>query len=160
MNTQSRLPHHEFASLPDARLRCASVLSSPQGSRQRSPQRSAHPWRLLLLSGLALGLVACATPPMPTDQIAVTTAAIAHAEAAGAQALAPSEMSMARDKLRRANLAVVARAPDEARRLAQQAQVDALVAEAKAESLKAQKAAAEVQAASQALREEMGRKAP
>jgi hypothetical protein len=97
---------------------------------------------------------------MPTDQIAVTTAAIAHAEAAGGQALAPAEMGLARDKLRRAHLAVAAQAPTEARRLAQQAQLDALLAEAKAESSKAQKAADEVLAASRALREEMGRKAP
>ncbi len=115
---------------------------------------------LVMLSSLALGLGGCATPPMPTDQIAVTTAAIAHAEAAGGQSLAPAEMGMARDKLRRANLAVTANAPTEARRLAQQAQVDALLAEAKTESSKAQKAADEVAAASRALREEMGRKAP
>lgn len=115
---------------------------------------------LVLLSALTLGLGACATAPMPTDQIAVTAAAIAHAEAAGGQALAPAEMGMARDKLRRANLAVAARAPEQALRLAQQAQVDALLAEAKAESSKSQKAADEVQAASRALREEMGRKAP
>lgn len=115
---------------------------------------------LVLLSALTLGLGACATPPMPTDQIAVTTAAIAQAEAAGGQALAPAEMGMARDKLRRANLAVAAQAPDQARRLAQQAQLDALLAQAKAESSKSQKAADEVQAASRALREEMGRKVP
>ena len=108
----------------------------------------------------SLGLGACASPPMPTDQIAVTTAAIAHAEAAGGQEKAPAEMGLARDKLRRANLAVAAREPAQARQLAQQAQLDALVAEAKAESLKARTAALEVQAASQALREEMGRKTP
>ncbi len=130
------------------------------------PQRTVKlpavkfPFSLALLSALAIGLGACASAPMPTDQIAVTAAAIAHAEAAGAEALAPTEMGMARDKLRRANLALAAKSPEEARRLAQQAQVDALLAEAKAESMKAQKAAAEVQAASQALREEMGRKAP
>ncbi len=115
---------------------------------------------LVLLSALAFGLGACASPPMPTDQIAVSAAAIAHAEAAGGQTLAPAEMGMARDKMRRANLAVAAQTPTEARRLAQQAQLDALLAEAKAESAKAQKAADEVQAASRALREEMGRKAP
>ena len=115
---------------------------------------------LVLLSTLSLGLGACASSPMPTDQIAVTTAAIAHAEAAGGQALASAEMGMARDKLRLANLAVAAREPVQARRLAQQAQVDALLAEAKAESSKSQKAADEVQSASRALREEMARKAP
>ena len=115
---------------------------------------------LVLLSALTLGLGGCATAPMPTEQIAVTTAAIANAEAAGGQAVAAAELDMARDKLRRANLAVAAREPDQARRLAQQAQVDALLAQAKAESSKSQKAADEVQAASRALREEMARKVP
>ena len=106
---------------------------------------------LVLLAALTLGLGACAAAPMPTEQIAVTMAAIGHAEAAGGQELAPTEMGMARDKLRLANRAVAAREPDQARRLAQQAQMDALLAEAKAQSSRSQKAADEVQAASRAL---------
>lgn len=43
-------------------------------------------WGLVLLSALTVALGACASAPMPTDQIAVTTAAIAHAEAAEVQA--------------------------------------------------------------------------
>ena len=133
-----------------------AVASSLRGAWLHHPLARAA--ALVLVSVLSLGLGACASAPMPTDQIAVTTAAIAHAEAAGGQEKAPAEMSLARDKLRRANLAVAAREPAQARQLAQQAQLDALVAEAKAESLKARTAALEVQAASRALREEMGRK--
>jgi hypothetical protein len=132
--------------------------ASPPIGGLHSPLQQAL--ALVLVCALTVGLGACASAPMPTDQIAVTTAAIAHAEAAGGATLAASEMGLARDKLRRANLAVAAKAPIEASRLAQQAHVDALLAEAKAESSKAQKAADEVQAASRALREEMGRKAP
>lgn len=109
---------------------------------------------------LTLAVAACASTPPPTEQLAVATAAVTHAGAAGAQALAPTEMDAARDKLRRANLAMATQDHGLARQLAQQAQVDALLAEAKAESLRARKAADEVQAASRALREEMGRKAP
>jgi Domain of unknown function (DUF4398) len=114
----------------------------------------------LAVTVITLAVAACASTPPPTDQLALATAAVAHANAAGAQTLAPAEMDMARDKLRRANLAVTAEDFGRARQLAQQAQVDALLAEAKAEAARARKAADEVQAASRALREEMGRKAP
>ncbi len=97
---------------------------------------------------------------MPTEQMAVTIAAVASAEAAGGTAPAAAEMGLARDKLRRANLAIAAGEPEQARRLARQAQLDAQVAQAKAESAKALAAAQEVQAASQALREELNRSKP
>lgn len=114
----------------------------------------------LLLWTAAVSLAACAAVPAPVEELAVAEAAVAHAAAAGAQELAPSELGMARDKLSRAKLMVNAQEPQQARRLAQQAQLDALVAEAKTESAKARRAADEVSAASRALREEMGRKTP
>jgi hypothetical protein len=124
---------------------------------RNAAQRAASSLGLVL----ALSLAGCATPsPAPTEQLAVTTATVAHAAAAGAQELAPAELEMARDKLRRAHLAVAAREPGQALRLAQQAQVDAQLAESKSDAIKARKAADEVQAASRALREEMGRKVP
>lgn len=105
-------------------------------------------------------VAACASTPQPTEQLAVATAAVANAAAVGAQELSPAEMGMARDKLRRANLAMASEDNEQARRLAQQAQLDAQVAAAKANAAKARKAAEEVQAASRALSEEMKRKAP
>ena len=129
------------------------------------PSIASHTPMLPLLKRLSVwaavvSLAACAAVPAPVEELAVAEAAVAHAAAAGAQELAPSEMGMARDKLNRAKLMVNAQDPQQARRLAQQAQLDALVAEAKAESAKARRAADEVSAASRALREEMGRKAP
>ncbi|MDO9093750.1 MAG: DUF4398 domain-containing protein [Rubrivivax sp.] len=109
---------------------------------------------------ITVGVAACASVPPPSEQIAVTTAAVANAAAVGAQELAPAELGLARDKLRRANLAMASQDHLQADRLAQQAQLDAQVAAAKANSAKARKAAEEVQAASRALREEMNRKAP
>ena len=102
--------------------------------------------------------VACASVPPPTDDVAVSTAAVAHAVGAGAPALAPEEMRNAREKLERANAAMTAKDYTGARLFAQQAQVDAQLAESRAESAKARKAADEVQEASRALREEMARK--
>lgn len=113
-----------------------------------------------VLAATVLTFGACATTPVPTEQLAVTTAAVAHAVSAGGQELAPNEMGAARDKLVRAHLAVAAKDNGQALRLAQQAQVDAQLAESKAEALKARKAQAELLEAARVLREEMGRKVP
>jgi len=114
--------------------------------------------RLALIGAASILLAACASTPPPTAQVAVSTAAVAHATAAGAPALAPMEMRSARDKLDRANAAMASKDYDRALTLAQEAQVDAQLAEAKAESNKAGKAAAELQEASRVLSEEMARK--
>jgi len=107
-----------------------------------------------------LGLAACASLPPPTAQLAVSTAAVAHAAAAGGQTAPTPELALARDKLQRANRALADKDHLAAGRLAQQAQVDALVAESRAETAKARLAAQEVQAAGQALADELARKKP
>jgi hypothetical protein len=109
----------------------------------------------LVLAGLALA--GCASTPVPTTQLALSEAAVAHAAAAGSTELAPAEMAIARDKMNRANQAVAGKDNASALTLAQQAQVDAQLAEAKAESVKAGKSAVALQEAGRALREEMAR---
>ena len=121
----------------------------------RSPRASAA---LLVATLLALG--ACASAPVPTEQLAVTTAAVAQAASVGGQELAPTEMAAARDKLMRAQMAVAAKDNEQALRLAQQAQADAQLAAIKAEGAKARKAQAELDEAARVLREEMARKKP
>jgi len=111
------------------------------------------------LSGL-LALAACATTEPPTDQVAVTNAALAHAVAAGSVEFAPTEIALARDKMVRANAAMVAKDYDGARALAQQAQLDAQLAEAKTQAIKARSSAKAVQEDAQVLREEISRKQP
>jgi len=117
-----------------------------------------------ILAGLAalgvLALGACASLPPPTAQLAVSAAAVAHANAAAGQTAPQPELALARDKLRRANQALADKDNLAAGRLAQQAQLDALVAESRGETVKARLAAQEVQAASQALADEMARKKP
>lgn len=138
-------------------------MNSNKLRNRTTPNAAVQPRSLssaLLVIALTAGVTACATTPPPTEQIAVSTAAVSHAAAAGSGTGAPNELAMARDKLRRANAAVVAQDNDLALRLAQQAQVDALVAEATTEAGKARKSAQEVQEASRALREEMNRKTP
>ncbi len=127
----------------------------------QTKQRGA---RRHILAGLgAAGLLtlgACASVPPPTAQLAVSTAALAHATAAAGQGQAQPELALARDKLRRANQALAEKDNLAAGRLAQEAQVDALVAESRGETAKAQQAAQEVQAASRALTDELARKKP
>lgn len=121
---------------------------------------SKHPWyRAMVWAGCATVFVAgCASIPAPTEQIAVSKAAVANAVNAGAPELAPLEMKTARDKLDRANLALVANDNDRARQLAEQAEVDAKLAEVTAHSVKAQKAAAVSSEDTRVLREELNRK--
>jgi len=105
-----------------------------------------------------LALAACASLPPPTSELAVSTAAVAHAAGAGAMEASPVDMTNARDKLARANKAMVDKDYKLALSLSNEAQADARLAEAKANAARAAKAAAAVQADSDALREELARK--
>jgi hypothetical protein len=80
--------------------------------------------------------------------------------AAGSVELAPVEMTMAREKMVRANQAMAAKDYPTALTLSQQAQLDAQLAEAKTESAKAGKSVVALEEASRALREEMARQKP
>jgi len=106
----------------------------------------------------AILIAACASTPPPTDQLAVSTAAVASAVGAGGSQFAAADLKTARDKLDRANVAMTAKDYELARSLAQEAQVDARLAEARANSAKAQKAADELEEGRRVLREEMDRK--
>jgi hypothetical protein len=112
----------------------------------------------ITVSVVALLLGACASTPPPTAQLAVANSALTHAVGAGAVELAPAEMAMARDKMSRANQAMLVKDHDTALAMAEQAQLDAQLAEAKTEAIKAKKSAVAIQESSRALREEMARK--
>jgi hypothetical protein len=96
----------------------------------------------------------CATTPVPNEKIAVAKASLQHAEQSGAPELAPVEMSEARDKLARAEKAAADRDALPATQLAEQANLDAQLAEATAQQKKSRKAATEFDASMQALRQE------
>lgn len=115
---------------------------------------------LVSIAGASMFIVACASTPPPTAELAVSEAALAHAVSAGGAEGAPAEMAAARDKMQRATVAMIAKDYDSARSLAQQAQVDAQLAEARARSAKARKAASELKEDTRVLREEIGRKVP
>jgi hypothetical protein len=112
-----------------------------------------------IAKGAAIGIAlmtaaACATTPIPNEKIAVAKSSLQHAEQSGAPELAPVEMAQARDKLARAEKAAADHDAQPATELAEQANVDAQLAEATAQEKKSRKAATEFDASMQALRQE------
>ena len=103
---------------------------------------------------MTLGLAACASTPIPNEQIAVAKSSVQRAEQNGAPELAPVEMSAARDKLASAEKAAADRNAEPATELAEKANVDAQLAEATARQQRSHKAAVEFDASMQALRAE------
>lgn len=93
-------------------------------------------------------------------KIAVAQASLQRAEQSGAPLLAPVDLATARDKLARAQKAKSNDDLRSATSLAEQADIDAQVAEANAQSQHAHTAAAEFDASMQALRAEAMRTAP
>ncbi|OCR23281.1 chromosome partitioning protein ParA [Pseudomonas syringae] len=111
----------------------------------------------LKLAALAIGasfvLAGCAGNP-PSEQYAVTQSAVNSAVSAGGTEYAAVEMKSAQDKLKQAELAMQEQKYDEARRLAEQAEWDARVAERKAQAAKAEKAVQDARQGVNELREE------
>ena len=99
----------------------------------------------------------CASTPPPTEQMAVSKSAIANAMSAGGSEYAPVEMRIAQEKMDRASRAMAKEDYEIARALAAEAQADARLAEKKAESAKARKAAVVMQEDIRVLREEINR---
>lgn len=121
---------------------------------------SKHQWyRTMSGVGFAAVVIAgCASVPSPTEQIAVSKLAVSNAISAGGNEFAPADMRAAQNKLDRAIQAMTTEDYQDAQLLAEQAQVDAQLAAAKARSAKAQKAADTVQKGSEVLRQEIDRK--
>nr|WP_206617365.1 DUF4398 domain-containing protein [Pseudomonas alkylphenolica] len=118
---------------------------------------SATHLRGLKLAALALGsslvLAGCAGNP-PTEQYAVSQSAVNSAVSAGGTEFAAVEMKAAQDKLKQAEIAMHDKQYDDAKRLAEQAEWDARVAERKAQAAKAEKAVQDAHQGVQDLREE------
>lgn len=107
---------------------------------------------------LALTLGGCASTPPPSEQMAVAEAAVQRATTNSTRDNAASELRVATDKLAGARQAVTNKDYERAQQLAEQAEVDAQVAELHAQSERSRKAAQESQDAARALREEINRK--
>ncbi len=118
--------------------------------------------RINSLSALALvacGISAgCATQgPIPTEQLTRARTLVEQADKADAQRYAPADLQRAHDELSSADKAVSDHKYDDARRYAENAQVDADLASARASSGEAQHAAREVDRSIDSLRQESER---
>ena len=121
--------------------------------------RFTHIGKLGAVTWAALLTVACATVsgPPPTEQVAVADAAVADAVSAGGPQYATADYRNAQRKIERARAALAVGDNATARDLAEEAEVDARLAAARARSTKAERAAAEVQASIRALRDALDR---
>lgn len=105
-------------------------------------------------------IAGCASTPIPSEQLAVAEAAVQRANTSSTSLNAAGELQIATAKLASARQAAADKNYDRARQLAEQAELDAQVAELHAQSERSRKAAAESQDAARALREELNRKTP
>lgn len=103
-------------------------------------------------------IASCASTPAPTEQMAVSKAAVNSASSAGGNEFAPLQLKSAMEKMDSAEQAMAKKDYLRARQLAEQAQVDARLAEATARASKARKAADTLQEDSRVLRQELDRK--
>ncbi len=85
--------------------------------------------RNALWCAIAFGIVACASAPMPSDKLAVAKSAVERAEQAQAAQFAQVELTTARNNLAAAQAAADKHDADVAARMADQAEVDAQLAE-------------------------------
>lgn len=105
----------------------------------------------------AFSLAAQADDHVADAKIAVAKDAVQHAEQAGAPEAAPVELASAREKLALAEKAIAHRDLKPAAAWADQANIDAQVAEATAVQARSAKAAMEFDAGLQTLRQEAAR---
>src|SRR5450432_3914367 len=101
----------------------------------------------------AVCLAACASNPAADEQIAVAKESVARAEQSGAPQAAPTELGTARDKLAQAEKANASHTLPLATQLAEQATVDAQVAEATALQQRSHKAAVDFDTSMQTLQQ-------
>ena len=107
----------------------------------------------------AAALSACASTPPPVGELAAARSTVERAEQPAAR-YAPNYLLAAQQKLTRAQVAFEREDYEVARRLAQQAEADAQVALAIAESGQARESLTHVQSGINALQQELSRTQP
>ncbi|MBI2535174.1 MAG: DUF4398 domain-containing protein [Deltaproteobacteria bacterium] len=104
----------------------------------------------------AVGFIGCSSVSPPHEYIATGELALRNAQMTSASQHAPVELRMAMEKLGKAKQAMRDKNYVTARQLAEQALVDAQLAENKAHAEEARRAAREMRARIEALRREAG----
>lgn len=108
------------------------------------------------VASLLLFLTGCASAP-PKETISQAELAIQNADRAGTSEYEPELLSSARTKLSRAKKDMDAEENDEARRMAEEALAEAMLANAKAEAAKQAKETNEMKKTIEALKHETSR---
>ena len=111
--------------------------------------------RPFILALALLALAGCANDPAPHEQMRLTTQAVQQARAVGADQQI-EEMQLAKKKLARAEKNMGEADYKRARMFAEQAELDARLAEAKVLNLKSQKQLDELNARITRLRKQLG----
>ena len=111
--------------------------------------------RGLFLIMCALALAACANEAPPTAQVTLADSTIRDAETAGAVQYSPVELNTAREKLEAARRNMQDDNNEQARRLAEEAEVDARLAELRARTKTTRDAVAAIQSSIDTLRREL-----
>ncbi len=110
---------------------------------------------ILVLS--ALVMVSCASAPVPVEKLAVAAASVERANTASTRESAPAQLQTAIEKLASAQEAVERNDNERAEQLAEQAILDAQLAELHAQAVRAGVAAQESEEAARVLRNEINR---
>jgi hypothetical protein len=103
---------------------------------------------------VAFGIVACASTPMPVEKLAIAKSSLERAEQAQAAQFAQVELSSARNKYAAAQAAVDKHDAEVAARLADQADLDAQLAESTARAKQQELLVNDMEAGLRDLREE------
>jgi hypothetical protein len=103
---------------------------------------------------IAFGIVACASAPMPVEKLALARSSLERAEQAQAAQFAQIELNSARNKYAAAQAAADKRDADVAARLADQADIDAQLAESTARAKQQEQLVSEMDASLRDLRNE------
>jgi len=103
---------------------------------------------------VAFGIVACATAPMPVEKLAVARSSIERAEQAQAAQFAQVELTSARNKYAAAQAAADKKEAEIAARMADQADVDAQLAESTARAKQQEQLVVEMDKSLRDLRNE------
>lgn len=111
--------------------------------------------KIATLAAALCALAACATSKPPTEAMTRASTTVEQADQAGARRFDPGTLDSAKDKLARAKVAAAKGDSVTANNLAEQAQLDAELASARARGATAKQAADEVRASIETLRSEI-----
>jgi len=116
-------------------------------------KKALKPYSLVLLAGILGGNSGCSSTP-PTEVMSQAELAVSEASQGKAPQYAAADLNIARDRLVEAKRAVDSGRYTDARRFAEQALVDAQLAEAKAQAEQQRRTLEELRKSLEALKEE------